>query len=144
MNHRPLFRVFLKAVGVLLIGSVIPDIGAWVIYIALIAARIIPMQSSPADSACAVIWLTVDLALGLYLFFGGEWLVNTAIPRNRSYYYGGARYYSPYYQHHYDVTSEDEKKIRGRMGLGDLKNRLFGNHRKLKEEPETPVEITNG
>jgi succinoglycan biosynthesis transport protein ExoP len=70
-------------------------------------------------------------------------VVMNRIPRNRSYYYGGARYYSRYYQHHYDSTFEEEKKNGNHGHLGGLKERLFGNNRKLKEEVETPPEISN-
>lgn len=63
-------------------------------------------------------------------------VVMNRIPRNRSYYYGGYRYYSPYYQsqYHDDMDEEGDKggKTRTRSWLG----RIFGPKKPASDEDE--------
>jgi hypothetical protein len=82
MKYKTLFRLALKAIGVLVLAQGLPQ------SIAMIAWM---FQSSPGTStsfpapyfqtAVAVL----QPALGVYLFFGGRWIVNLAIPSNRPY-----------------------------------------------------------
>jgi hypothetical protein len=82
MKHKTWFRLVLKAIGVLFIGLSIEPL-TWAI------GSIIDWGF---DVSTAIGW-TVSSALagvtlcslGLYLFFGGEWIVNKAIPSNRPY-----------------------------------------------------------
>ena len=89
MKHKTWFRLVLKAIGVLLIGfslqGVIPAIAAVVMYLL--------EWSEMSVSSNEFMWWNfpyyiagfVQFGLGIYLFFGGKWIVNKAIPSNRSY-----------------------------------------------------------
>lgn len=89
MKHKTWFRLVLKAIGVLLIGFSLPTVGRAVgelIYAYLEGNQ---FAGYPANY-----WIVqslyyggtfVQFLLGLYLFFGGKWLVNMAIPSNRPY-----------------------------------------------------------
>lgn len=87
MKYKTLFRLALKAIGIFFVfdgalktfvyagwyvGAVAGDAGAWY----QLASRI--MGSSNGGGV-------LELLLGLYLFFGGKWIVNLAIPSNRPY-----------------------------------------------------------
>ena len=85
MNHRPLLRLCLKTVAVYLLASAASYI-AWFIGPVAIAAVFYPtaFHFAVTGFVLELLSLGLRLALGLYLFFGGEWLVNIAIPRSRS------------------------------------------------------------
>ena len=84
MKYKTLFRLLLKAVGVWLfaIGAAygLPQILGLIWQLA---------QGYPAGpwGWSAVLGPTslLQAAFGLYLFFGGKWIVNKAIPGNRPY-----------------------------------------------------------
>ncbi len=94
MKHKTWFRLVIKAIGVLLIGFSFPYIvvaiyeitSAWSQYRSMSFSGatadwfdyfILPLLSSAGT--------LLMLGFGLYLFFGGEWVVNRCIPSNRPY-----------------------------------------------------------
>jgi hypothetical protein len=81
MKYKTLFRVLLKLIGV------------WVFIYGLMQGaaevRFLPFVfddewGNPWEST-RLIAAALGMALGLYLFLGGEWIVNQAIPGNRPY-----------------------------------------------------------
>jgi hypothetical protein len=87
MKHKTWFRLVIKAIGVLFVGMSIPTVAAGI-------ANLNSMFSSRSFSGYVqalmvqAVWLCgsfLQLALGLYLFFGGKWIVDRAIPSNRPY-----------------------------------------------------------
>lgn len=85
MKHKTWFRLVLKAIGVLTVGTAIPvliwsgtevALSVWGVGSGLGMGEM--MISYFVGSAAQVIF-------GLYLFFGGEWIVNMVIPSNRPY-----------------------------------------------------------
>ena len=86
MRYKTLFRVMLKFLGVWLtcsgITSTVGTLTNW-IGNTLLTARTGAAYSYPW-------WIMLasgftGIGLGLYLFFGGKWIVNLAIPSNRPY-----------------------------------------------------------
>jgi hypothetical protein len=84
MKHKTWFRLVLKAIGILLIGLSIRE---GTIFVWALALQII--DGMAMDWGSYMIGYGVghglSLALGMYLFFDGEWLVNYVIPSNRDY-----------------------------------------------------------
>ena len=88
MKHKTWFRLVLKAIGVLLVGSALPNfIETWFSAVWWIVEPTgTYLQNYPQ-------WLlmvkpaavTCQFVLGLYLFFGGHWVINKCIPSNRPY-----------------------------------------------------------
>jgi hypothetical protein len=87
VKYKTLFRLALKVIGVFFVfdgalktvafagwyvGELAGDAGAW--------TRLI-MRFMGSFTAGGVL----QVLLGLYLFFGGKWIVNLAIPSNRPY-----------------------------------------------------------
>lgn len=87
MKHKTWFRLVLKAIGVLLFGSSL--VGVAHAIIALIDVVILQANRRSSFvlfySMLQMIAALAPALLGLYLFFGGEWIVNKAIPSNRPY-----------------------------------------------------------
>ncbi len=88
MKYKTLFRLLLKAIGVWIfaggMAQGITSIG-WVIQSFSASAGV---STGPYFSAATYLAMAGSLtqpALGLYLFFGGKWIVNLAIPGNRPY-----------------------------------------------------------
>jgi hypothetical protein len=82
MKHKTWFRLVLKVLGVWLMASAV--VGCMSIIGQAVAMRM--MERGLAYP----IWtsLTTSLvqgSIGLYLFFGGKWIVDQAIPSNRPY-----------------------------------------------------------
>ncbi len=89
MKHKTWFRLVLKAVGVLLIGMALPSAAGWVFQIVI---SVIDDRSGRGVGGANRWWwwlsslgILAQLAFGLYLVFGGKWLVNKIIPSNRPY-----------------------------------------------------------
>ena len=86
MKHKTWFRLMMKAVGVALVGFALPGVASWI-------AKIIRLwDGNPGAGLLSLfasnpwyIGTLLQFALGLYLFFGGKWIVNLAIPSNRPY-----------------------------------------------------------
>ena len=82
MKHKTWFRLVLKVLGVWLTASA-------VVSFASILGQVIAMQVMQR-ALTYPIWTSLITPLiqgpiGLYLFFGGKWIVDQAIPSNRPY-----------------------------------------------------------
>ena len=78
MKYKTLFRLLVKAVGLVVFAFGLPQ----VVMIASFALdRTFPIPTIWLQLAGAFL----QVAVGLYLFFGGKWIVNLAIPGNRPY-----------------------------------------------------------
>lgn len=85
MKHKTLFRLMLKVIGVLLFAQGLAYLVAqsgWVVSMLL-------QSGGPGPSGWAALLMplghALQIGLGLYLFFGGRWVVDRAIPGNRPY-----------------------------------------------------------
>jgi hypothetical protein len=87
MKHKTWFRLVLRAIGVLLIGIALPEFGG--LSLGLAASLIFEDGLLGYDSwemyAYSMPSYGFQLAIGLYLLFGGEWIVNRVIPSNCPY-----------------------------------------------------------
>jgi len=97
MKHKTWFRLVIKAIGVLLIGLSLRT--AWALGVELVVllwAYVFGTDLSPNPYSYsgygygALRWIQsggeiLQLGLGLYLFFGGKWIIDKAIPSNRPY-----------------------------------------------------------
>jgi hypothetical protein len=85
MKHKTLFRLMLKAIGVLVVIQSFANLVMYLSYI--IQAWGLP--SPPAGFARQFAWQSIgplfQIAAGLYLFLGGRWVADKAIPSNRPY-----------------------------------------------------------
>lgn len=91
MKHKTWFRLVIKAVGLLLVGLSLPQLVAATAQTAfsIIAAR------QPGTTVASPHWWwwfvttgakpLLQLLMGLYLLFGGKWIVDKIIPSNRPY-----------------------------------------------------------
>ena len=97
MRYKTLFRVMLKLVGLLLIGYgftriLRPICEAFIAFLHGDDTFGYSVWGSTGSTALDMIAYVVHwipdifpFAIGLYLLFGGEWIVNKAIPSNRPY-----------------------------------------------------------
>ncbi|HEY3243456.1 MAG TPA: hypothetical protein VGM03_08895 [Phycisphaerae bacterium] len=83
MKHKTLFRLLLKAIGVLLFGFAGPQLLSHIAWIVEMLWR--PASVSGWTSYAWMVGSAVQTALGIYFFFGGKWIVDRAIPSNRPY-----------------------------------------------------------
>ncbi len=89
MRHKTLFRMLIKAIGVWIFVMGISDamrnaagiIAAWAYGSGTLRFPEFPLMYIPVQFLSSL----TQMALGLYLFFGGKWLVDRAIPGNRPY-----------------------------------------------------------
>jgi hypothetical protein len=88
MKHKTWFRLVLKAIGVLLVGLSLPDVFTTVLRVVYVTTD----DQFSANLATPQWWTwgsfaapLLQFAFGLYLFFGGGWVVIKAIPSNRPY-----------------------------------------------------------
>ncbi|MBI4718450.1 MAG: hypothetical protein HY763_11635 [Planctomycetes bacterium] len=86
MKYKTLFRLFIKAAGVLLsiegVGAaVVPAMVAFYDWMDPLPLGVSMTRAMLPTAAAAV----ATFACGVYLFFGGEWIVNLAIPSNHPY-----------------------------------------------------------
>ena len=82
MKYKTLFRLFVKAIGVSVFSFGLPQsvgFAAWAIESLSGTAGLVRVPYMQIGVAI------IQPALGLYLFFGGKWIVNLAIPSNRPY-----------------------------------------------------------
>jgi hypothetical protein len=81
MKYKTLFRLALKAIGIMVFAEAIaPSMGALGWYL--------ETRSNTAFAPASfghLIGGVVQLVTRVYLFFGGKWIVNLAIPSNRPY-----------------------------------------------------------
>lgn len=81
MKYKTLFRLAVKAIGVYMLATGISGLA----YICTSAFLVWPARGT-VDWAQWMIWPVsdvVEVALGVYLFLGGRWIANLAIPSNR-------------------------------------------------------------
>ncbi len=88
MKHKTWFRLVLKAIGVLLIGLTIPTLSQVVLFI--LYNFMVGVTPLFVPRSFGRQWITVAgpmllFIFGLYLLFGGKWIVNLCIPSNRPY-----------------------------------------------------------
>jgi hypothetical protein len=84
MKHKTFFRLLLKAIGVLLfangLSAAIQTVG-WVIE----SLKLSNVPGGGWGQAGWVLGAAAQVGFGLYLFFGGKWIVDKAVPGNRPY-----------------------------------------------------------
>ncbi len=88
MKHKTWFRLVLKAIGVLLIGLTIPTLSQVVLFILynfMVGVTPLFVPRSFGRSWITVAGPMLQFIFGLYLLFGGKWIVNLCIPSNRPY-----------------------------------------------------------
>lgn len=87
MKYKTLFRLILKAIGVLLFFTGVAEFimsSGWVLdFLASHSqgSRGMPIYGTITQEIAGCFKIVV----GVYLFFGGKWIVNRAIPGNRPY-----------------------------------------------------------
>src|SRR5687768_8992411 len=85
MKHKTLFRLLLKFLGVWLTCNGIVSL------VGTLSSMVRATWFAPAGTTYSyAYWLSlpsgiVGCAMGMYLFFGGKWIVDMAIPSNRPY-----------------------------------------------------------
>ena len=88
MKYKTLFRLAVRLIGLFLIATSLPWVigGCGTIAIGVLAGPFFGTSSGLLgwEFESVVIHLLGTFA-GLYLFFGGAWIVNRAIPSNRPY-----------------------------------------------------------
>ena len=95
MKHKTWFRLLLKAIGVFMVLNSIPSVLSQV---AGIVINIVSSVSAPQPGLGGggfwvqwtwwlpqLFWWAAQIGIGCYLFFGGRWIVDRAIPSNRPY-----------------------------------------------------------
>lgn len=101
MKHKTWFRLMLKVVGVLLIGLGVPEVITtllWMLQLVVLSDWTFVSNYGSVGGAGSTMFGPEDLfqvlmilgpavqvLLGLYLLFGGTWLVDRCIPSNRPY-----------------------------------------------------------
>lgn len=84
LRYKTLFRVLLKVLAVWIIATGVAAFASSVYELASHLDRMATMRFAN----WVIVWSLrhiVQIILGLYLFFGGRWVVNKAIPSNRPY-----------------------------------------------------------
>jgi len=85
MKYKTAFRLVIKAIGVWVIAGQMSSL----VYMAGMFVEVWRDSSTSyvllGSALQMAIGCAVGLATGLYLFFGGKWIVNLAIPSNRPY-----------------------------------------------------------
>ena len=79
MKFKTLFRVMLKGFGVFFFVAGLPQL------LRPIEAMIRLRDNANIDYKYELIIPGIQMAVALYLFFGGKWIVDLAIPSNRPY-----------------------------------------------------------
>ncbi len=86
MKYKTLFRVILKAIGVWLFATGLSQFFQMVIYLLGSLSGSSGMPSAPTIYlVIQAVSPLVQLGIGVYLFFGGKWIADLAIPGNRPY-----------------------------------------------------------
>ena len=87
MKYKTLFRLMLKAIGMYIaangLSSFVYHVGSFVVGSAL--GTLTSGRYWSLSYFVMAIPQLIQIALGAYLFFRGEWIVNLAIPSNRPY-----------------------------------------------------------
>ncbi len=101
MKHKTWFRLVLKAIGILLIGQWLNEFANsiwWLLDVVISGGDLYrgyannPYYTAPTTDYREAVRLTFEFigpilpfVFGLYLLFGGKWLVDKIIPSNRPY-----------------------------------------------------------
>jgi hypothetical protein len=80
MRYKTLFRLMLKAIGVFLFVMAAPQLSYP--FVMLLQGR---GSIGVSDTLVNLIHPTIQIAIASYLFFGGKWIADKAIPSNRPY-----------------------------------------------------------
>ncbi len=91
MKYKTWFRLVVRAIGLLLIGLSLPT--ACSLAVQLVQSMAWSASTSPGSGLLVmyggllgqIVGYGLEFGLGLYLFFGGAWVVNHCIPSNRPY-----------------------------------------------------------
>ncbi len=88
MKYKTAFRLALRAIGVLVLAQIVPGFLQTVTQVVL--QWVLSSSSSGAFFPWAyamsgVLGYGVGIGVGLYLFFGGRWVIDRVIPSNRPY-----------------------------------------------------------
>lgn len=86
MKYKTAFRLALRAIGILVLAQNLPwaAVGCGSVALRRLLPGVGPSSWFLFDLNYILIH-TFGVVLGLYLFFGGRWIVNRAIPSNRPY-----------------------------------------------------------
>ena len=76
MKYKTLFRMLLKAIGILVF---IQGIGMFLSHVGYVTMGMV------AFAVVGAVGGALQMLVGLYLFFGGKWIADKAIPGNRPY-----------------------------------------------------------
>lgn len=92
MKHKTWFRLVIKAIGIYLICQSIPNVISQASAIILQVNQFYLYSQPGWTLGQQMAWIVpqalqwvVSIAVGLYLVFGGSWIVNMCIPSNRPY-----------------------------------------------------------
>ena len=89
MRYKTAFRLGLKVIGVWIVASSLPGLVVWGLRVGWLYAQGAGGLATPLTrlsfEALNALHNGLELLLGLYLFFGAEWVVRLAIPSNRPY-----------------------------------------------------------
>jgi hypothetical protein len=87
MKHKTLFRLALKLVGVWLFLSATGQVFNWMGYLVMMfmPSMNMSMGANWPYYVFQFAGLVIQMGLGLYLFFGGRWIADMAIPSNKLY-----------------------------------------------------------
>ena len=92
MKHKTWFRLVVKAIGIYLLASALPNLVNQIYFVVSTYLSNGQMFGTPASPwPLTNYWLPLLLfqgcqfGVGLYLLFGGKWIVNLCIPSNRPY-----------------------------------------------------------
>jgi len=92
VKYKTLFRLALKVMGVYFIALGLTELTwitsqvlEWVAPVYSMNLSNVNASNYRLHEAIRMLYPLIKLGVGLYLFFGGEWIVNKAIPSNRPY-----------------------------------------------------------
>jgi hypothetical protein len=85
MKHKTLFRLMLKAVGVWIFCTACGYLCSTMVRLLVAVFSLRGAYPSWAYESGYIVGYSVQAGLGLYLFFGGKWVADKAIPGNRPY-----------------------------------------------------------
>ena len=86
MKHKTLFRMMLKLLGLwVFVGGINSLVGQFAYLVYLSTTNIGGPSGQAWYSMMNFAGVIVHLGIGAYLFFGGKWIVDLAIPGNRPY-----------------------------------------------------------
>jgi hypothetical protein len=85
VKYKTAFRLALRAIGVLIVAQALPSLVTALVTLGLNFNDVVSMASTGGWYLTMAGQAVLAIAVGLYLFFRGNWIVNLAIPSNRPY-----------------------------------------------------------